>query len=253
MAICDAHAHPGEHEEQESRIRQGVRTFLCATDPQSAETVAAMCGGSELLIPTYGLHPWYADQFEVEQMLPYIDKGVLLGEIGMDSVWCEVLRPRQLAVFKEQLALAENRNIPVILHTKGEEKAILTCIEGFRPPILVHWYSAERYLEGYVEKDCFFSIGPDVQHNPAVQAVVKAVRPERLLVETDGMGAVRWAAQEYGQKDVSGEDGDAAAVLRRSMEYIAMVKGIDFAALERQLEENFMYLAKYRERDKLRR
>lgn len=246
MAVCDAHAHLGGTEEQDLRIRQEVRTFLCATDPESAETVAAWCRDSDLLVPTYGLHPWYSHWYTVEQMLPYIGQGVLLGEIGMDSVWCAVPRDRQLWVFKQQLALAEHLNMPVILHTKGEEKAILTCVETFRPPILVHWYSAERYLEGYVEKGCFFSIGPDVRDNPAVQQVVETVPLERLLVETDGMNAVRWGAREYG-RDSTGDE-ELTAVLRRSMEYIAMVKGVGFETVERQLEQNFSYLAEYRRR-----
>lgn len=246
MAICDAHAHLGGTEEQAVRIRQGVRTFLCATDPESAEVVAALCQGSELLVPTYGLHPWYAHRFTVEQMLPYLRQGALLGEIGMDSLWCEVPRDQQLAVFKEQLALAEHLGMPVILHTKGEEQAVLICVEAFRPPILVHWYSAGRYLEGYVEKGCFFSVGPDVPDNPAVQQIVRTVPLERLLVETDGMDAVRWAAQEYGRDGVCNED--LTMVLRRSMEYIAAVKGIGFEAVEWQLERNFSFLAGYRGR-----
>lgn len=239
MAVYDAHAHPGGEEELAIRVKQGVRTFLCATDPESAAAVCKCVCDS--LIPTFGLHPWYADRFEVEQMLPYIKTGALLGEIGMDSVWCSVPRERQRAVFKEQLTLAEHFNMPVILHTKGEEKETLSCLEDFRPPILVHWYSADKYLEGYVEKDCFFSIGPDVWDNPAVQRVVAAVRPERLLVETDGMDAVRWAAREHGGRSVGNEA--LTAVLRRSMAYIGMVKGLDDKAVEDLLEKNFLQLA----------
>ena len=65
---------------------------------------------------------------------------------------------------------------------------------------LVHWYSADHDLDGYLDLDCYFSIGPDVIWNPAVQRVARQVPENRILLETDGMDTVKWAWEE-GQKN----------------------------------------------------
>ena len=56
---------------------------------------------------------------------------------------------------------------------------------------MVHWYSADHDLDGYLDLDCYFSVGPDVIWNPAVQQVAKRVPENRILLETDGMEAVK--------------------------------------------------------------
>lgn len=244
MLIYDAHAHIGTEEELIVRRKHRINTFLCAVNLPEAAAVEALCRDSSVLIPTYGLHPWYAKQFSVAEMLPYLKKGRLLGEIGMDSEWCEVPLGHQREVFLEQLRLAEGWNIPVILHTKGQEKEVLSCIDLFTPPILVHWYSDENYLKGYIEKDCFFSIGPDARQNAAVRNLVHNVRLNRLLVESDGMDAVRWAYS--GSRSLPPADTELPHILYSTMEFIAAVKGEHPETVARQLAENFLYLKNYR-------
>ena len=53
----------------------------------------------------------------------------MVGEIGMDSVWCQVPLPIQERVFREQLAMACSLKKPVVLHTKGQEKAIASILK----------------------------------------------------------------------------------------------------------------------------
>lgn len=246
MLIHDAHAHIGSEEEIKVRKTHQIKTFLCAANPQEAAIVEALCRDSAFLIPTYGLHPWYAEQFSVAEMLPFLKKGRLLGEIGMDSEWCDVPLTRQKEIFLEQLTLAQDFNMPVILHTKGQEKEILSLIRPFTPPILVHWYSDEKYLAGYIKKDCFFSIGPDVGQNAAVQNVVKNVRLNRLLVESDGMDAVRWASTGSRTDQVPPADAELPKILRSTIEFIADAKGMHPKDIAGQLIENFLYLENYR-------
>lgn len=247
MVICDAHAHIGTREESEIRKKHRINTFLCAVNPPEAALLETLCQNNRIFIPTYGLHPWYAGQFSVAAMLPWLKKGRLLGEIGMDSEWCKVPLGRQKKIFMEQLGLAESWNMPVILHTKGQEREVLNCIRPFTPPVLVHWYSDEAHLEGYIEKDCFFSVGPDAPRNAAVRKVAQKVPLERLLVESDGMAAVRWALAGSRAFPAPPPDSALPGILSNSIEFIARAKGTDTAAVARQLVENFMYLANYRE------
>ena len=61
----------------------------------------------------------------------------------------------------------------------------------------------EEYLEEYLALDCYFSVGPDVWWNPAVAQAARRVPRDRILVETDGLGAVQWPMRT-GQRMGSG-------------------------------------------------
>lgn len=238
--IYDGHAHLGGSKEQQIRRATPIPTFLCGTDPIESKLVAKECHNSDILIPTYGLHPWKADQFTVAEMIPYLEKGRLIGEIGMDCEWCDVLPARQQAVFQQQLDLAGDWDAPVILHTKGREQEVLAMISRYKNPFLVHWYASEDFLDGYIKQDCFFTVGPDASINPAVKKVIREVSIHRLLVETDGIKAVEWALN----KPISAAV--IPGVLKNTMELIAAEKKLSLEDVERYLEENFTYLNNYR-------
>ena len=90
IPLCDAHAHPGNGAETAARRAQGIRTALCGTDPENARLVEEMCAREALFTPTYGLHPWKTARFTVREMEPWLEKCRVIGEIGLDSVWCDV-------------------------------------------------------------------------------------------------------------------------------------------------------------------
>ena len=99
-------------------------------------------------------------------------------------------------MLEKQLQLAAEWKKPVVLHTKDQEREILELIRRYPNTYLVHWYSADHDLDGYLDLNCYFSIGPDVVWNPAVQQVARRVPENRILLETDGMDAVKWAWEE---------------------------------------------------------
>ena len=197
--VTDAHAHVKTKAEALERIKDGIPTMVCGTDPEDARWVMELCHMPEaegILFPVFGLHPWHADQWKVEDMMPYLEQCRVIGEIGMDSLWCEVPLERQRQVLERQLQLAAEWKKPVVLHTKDQEREILELIRKYPNTYLVHWYSADHDLDGYLDLNCYFSIGPDVVWNPAVQQVAKRVPENRILLETDGVDAVKWAWEE---------------------------------------------------------
>ena len=85
---------------------------------------------------------------------------------------------------------------PVVLHTKGQEKHIARLIRAYPNTYLVHWYSGGEGLSDFLDLDCYFTIGPDVFYQPAVQKAAVLAPENRLLVETDGCSAVKWAYEQ---------------------------------------------------------
>ena len=123
-------------------------------------------------------------------------RAALVGEIGLDSVWCDTPMAAQRKVFAAQLDWAAAHGKGIVLHTKGCEMEIAKAVEGFPHPVIVHWYSGgPDALDRFLAQGCCFTIGPDVVHNPCVQAVARLAADDRILFETDGMSAVRWATR----------------------------------------------------------
>ena len=227
--LIDAHAHYLRPDELAAR--RGVRTLFCGTNPDTAVQALALCGDSRLA--SCGLHPWQADRFTVADMLPYIVRSAALGEIGLDSVWTDVDMEVQRRAFTAQLDLAQRLDMPVILHTKGMEAQIAEALLPYAMPKLVHWYSCGDHLEKYLAQDCWFTVGPDHRTNPAVQAVLRAVPPERILTETDGLEAVAWALGRAVAAD------EIQAVIEGELKAIARVHGISVCEAEDRVEANF--------------
>ena len=227
--LTDAHAHYTGPDELAARAE--VRTLFCGTDPGTAAQALAIRAPGRVLV-CCGVHPWNADRVTPDEMLPFIRRSVALGEIGMDSVWTDADMAVQQKVFIEQLELAQQLNLPVILHTKGMEREIARILRDYTVPKMVHWYSCEEFLDDYLEQGCWFTVGADHETNPAVRAVLRRVPLDRILTETDGLGAVAWALR---RPVAVGEIGN---VICGELRAIAAEHGIDKAEAERRVEAN---------------
>lgn len=193
---------------------------------------------------SFGIHPWKASTFQledrsrsieerVEDLEAYYKQADAVGEIGMDSVWCDVDITLQKNVFIAQLKMADTLGKPIVLHTKGQESEIAQIMKDYSVRKLLHWYSCKDHVEQYLEQDCYFTIGPNYKRNPAVGALIEKVPLDRLLVETDGAVAVQWVVD----RKVSEEE--LPGILLTTIQSIAEVKRIEVSAVIKQLEENF--------------
>ncbi|MEY8338776.1 TatD family hydrolase [Lachnospiraceae bacterium 62-35] len=232
--IYDAHAHLGTEKERKIRAEQGITTLFCASDKKEAEFLLDMKKREEAYA-SFGIHPWNVMTTAFKDMESFLRAGEVVGEIGLDSVWCTASLFLQEEVFIKQLALAFDEKKPVILHTKGQEKRIGEIIKDYPNRYLIHWYSDEREegLDRYLSLGCYFTIGPDGKKNLAAKRLIKEAPLNRLLVETDGWSAVCWALGEMSMNKMR-------KVLERNIDVIAEEKGVDRSRVEEQMEENFL-------------
>lgn len=232
MKLFDAHAHLGDEEELLSRKRENIASLICAGTPEEAERLMLLCEHSPfspILLPALGLHPWQAGNVSFRDMEPWLLEASVIGEIGMDSVWCDVPLPEQERAFCAQLELASALKKPVVLHTKGQEKKIAGLIRNYENTYLVHWYSGVEGLSEFLELDCYFTVGPDVFYNPPVQRAARLAPENRLLVETDGCPAVKWAYENFQAGEFSGQISlpdwrDVRGVLEHSIRKTALLR-----------------------------
>ena len=231
MIVFDAHAHLGSREELTARQLHGLHTMFSCGNPAQAEEVSALCKGNPLFTMTAGVHPWYANRVTLEDMVPYMERAALVGEIGLDSVWCDAPMDAQRRVFERQLDWAAAHGKGIVLHTKGCETEIAQRVKGFPHPIVVHWYSGgEDALMQFLSQGCYVTIGPNVPEN-----VARLTPDDRILFETDGMDAVRWALGNV-------PDGNVQDVLLRSVQRAALLRMQDAEQLARKANENYRKL-----------
>lgn len=115
-----------------------------------------------------------------------------IGEIGLDRQFApRDTLPAQRAAFRAQLALARERDVPVVLHivaTHGEARDILARDGLPRAGGVVHSYSGSADMSArYVELGLHIGFVATVLRPAADKAhrAARAVPLERLLIETD--------------------------------------------------------------------
>ncbi|NLY53528.1 MAG: TatD family hydrolase [Firmicutes bacterium] len=240
MRLVDAHTHlqPSQFAAASELARQGLWQLVAATSPAELPPLLALAQASHRIIPTCGLHPWQASDWEKDKcsLTTCLQQVAIIGEIGLDTVWTTLPLNKQLAAFTYQLQLAAAWGKPVILHTKGAEAEVLQWLQRHTPPrIMVHWYAGDpAYLTGYIDLGCYFTLGPDIATNVAVQAVAEQVPLHRILTETDGTEAVAWARGKACAMQ------DVPQVLMQTLEIVAALKGLDIAEVQNEIYNNLM-------------
>lgn len=234
--ISDAHIHLSDFAER-FLAENAVPTIISCATPAECARAAAFAQDRAHVFVSCGIHPWMVDRTDPALMQPWLERAAIIGEIGMDSVWCQTDLALQRQRFEAQLAFASAAHKPVVLHTKGMEGEILALIRQYPNTYHVHWYSATDHLGDYLALGCYMSIGSFPSIDPAVAAVAARTPLDRLLIETDGIDAVRWALG----RDVA--EADYPAVLRQIAREIAEIRGLSEDAVLAHTRENLLRFA----------
>lgn len=246
LPLSDAHAHLSAQnacEELAYRSEQNILTCFSTGTPAEWERIVGLIAAAGLAAEgpfsvSFGIHPWEAGSHEVRSGLEAFRTCTAIGEIGLDSVWCDVPLARQRAAFEAQLQIAADLHKPVVLHTKGQEAAVAAMVRDFPGPVLVHWYSGPLDIfERFAEQDCHFTLGPDCTA-PTELAHVLLTAPalDRLLTETDGLEGIAWAADR--ELDDASDLMLIDSTLSNSTSALARARGLSLSEAARQLRSN---------------
>lgn len=231
--LYDAHLHIRKTTFIDTMKQQGVTGIVNAATPKEYALLKILQKQYPLLQISAGIHPWNVTHSQWEKMEEILADTTIIGEIGLDNVWCDTDMNLQKAFFDKQLHYACQKGKPVILHIKGMGKEALSYIRQYPNTYLVHWYSDYECLQSYIELGCYFTIGPSLIRDKAVQAVAKNIPLHRLLIESDGLDALTWCEeQEVDEKDY-------AKLLNRSITYLAKIRNMQVEDIKEQIELNY--------------
>ena len=162
---------------------------------ESSRAAVALAGRYPHVWAAVGIHPEDCagateEDFAAIRALAAHPKAVAIGEIGLDYYW-EQNPPRefQQTVFRCQLALAEELDLPVIVHDReahGDSLAIVREFPNVRG--VFHCYSGSPELaEELLKRGWYLGFDGPVTYKNARRApeVAAITPPERMLVETD--------------------------------------------------------------------
>jgi TatD DNase family protein len=119
---------------------------------------------------------------------------VAIGEIGIDYYFPELPKAPQLQLFRDQLILAKEFDLPVIIHTRtaaamDDAVSIIESSLGSRPMSGVfHCFTGDRAFYERI-RDLGFMVGVGgmitYDHQRALQEVVSTIPLESIILETD--------------------------------------------------------------------
>jgi len=201
--LIDSHCHlqslpPDERERALDTARQrGVRGFLVpATRLDESEDILAFCHRHADVWCALGVHPheaatWRAGDSERLAALLADAKAVAVGECGLDFHYDNASRGVQLAVMREQWRLALDLGLPVVVHNRESNEAMLGVLrEPAFAGIAADFHSFAGGLAMALEligRGCYLGFSGMITFPKAdnVREVLGILPAERALVETD--------------------------------------------------------------------
>ncbi len=111
-----------------------------------------------------------------------------IGEIGLDYYWVKnkAIRNQQHTIFKQFIELANELDLPLIIHSREAEKDSVQDLSIAETPVIMHSFSGdvETALE-CVDRGYFISIPTSVTSRKKHRRLAASVPLEHLITETD--------------------------------------------------------------------
>ncbi|OPY77896.1 MAG: putative deoxyribonuclease YcfH [Syntrophorhabdus sp. PtaU1.Bin058] len=178
-------------------IDEGLKYILTVgTEERYFEKVAEIMNTNPMVYGAIGIHPHNSTDFnknvaETIRTCLKQKKIVGYGEIGLDFFKNYSPRDAQIKAFREQLSLAADEGLPVIIHSRNARTETLQILgETYRNGNggVIHCYSYDlETAKRLLDMGFFISIPGTITYRSAEELtkVVEYIPDERILAETD--------------------------------------------------------------------
>ena len=227
-------------------FQAGFSRLVTVGDPYqeaSLERTAEILAYHQAIAACAGAHPHGADSYTPaieKRLLAFLDRCpvLALGEVGLDFHYDLATRENQEAVFRRQVAIARERSLPLVIHSRKAEALVLKILdqEQFAAPVVFHCYTGEMAAAMEIAgRGYFLSFSGIITFRKAeaLRAIVAATPLDRLLSETD--------SPYLAPEPERGKTNTPLAVMRVAQK-IAEVKTCEMPALLAQINDNFQRL-----------
>jgi len=202
--LIDSHAHlemPDFKRDLEAVIQRAKESgveyiFTVGTEKKDWERALEIAGSHPSVYAILGVHPHNAKEID-DQTYPMLkelcknEKVRACGEMGLD--FFRNLSPRdiQLKRFREQISLAKELGLPIVVHDREAHQETLEILKSEKAEEcggIIHCFSGDDEMaKACVDMGFYISIPGSVTFKNAehFREIVKRIPLESLLVETD--------------------------------------------------------------------
>ena len=196
--MTDSHAHLDACEEPAAVLVErahaaGVtRIVTIGTGIASCKAALEIAEAHEGVFAVLGVDPHQAATpeaarlGELRELLAH-PKAVAVGETGLDSVrqYASLLEQRRL--FDQELELAEELSLPIVVHSREAAAETAEALAPFRGIVILHCFSSPDLLPAALERGYYVSFAGNATYPkaPELRDAANAVPSDRVLVETD--------------------------------------------------------------------
>lgn len=200
--IFDTHAHyadrafDGDREQVLAELpSKGVElVMLAGSDIRDSRENMRLAQCYDYVYAAAGFHPEYADRAP-EDIIDIL-RGIIasspkvkaVGEIGLDYHYEGYDREKQINLFRQQLELAAELDMPVIVHSRNATEDTLDILKEYRPRGVVHCFSGSAETAKEIIKLGMYIGFTGVltfKNSKKALKALEAVPMDRLLMETD--------------------------------------------------------------------
>jgi TatD DNase family protein len=196
--VTDSHAHLDACEEPaavivERALAAGVnRIITIGTGIDSCRAALAIADEHDGVFAALGVDPHQAATPEAERLAELREllahpKAVAVGETGLDTVRRYATSLEQRRLFDQQLALADELSLPVVVHSREAAEETAAALADFHGTVVLHCFSSPELLPAALERRYFVSFAGNATYPKAeeLRNAAKAVPADRILAETD--------------------------------------------------------------------
>ncbi len=202
MKIIDTHAHYDD--ERFDIDRDLLINTMLDTDVENIINIGCSISRSkesvalaqkyDKIFAAVGVHPEEIydlpdNYLDILRELSQNKKVVAIGEIGLDYHYESYDRQRQIKVFREQLALADELSLPAVIHSRDATEDTLNVLRELRPKkAVMHCFSGSAQTAREVlDMGLYISFTGVLTFKNAKKAVEACgiIPMDRLMLETD--------------------------------------------------------------------
>ncbi len=215
--LIDTHCHldAAEFAADRDAVRErafasGVAAIVVpAVEVANFEAVRGLAAADARIGYALGIHPLYVARAEADALArlraaveaALADPAfVAIGEIGLDFFEPGHDRARQEHFLRAQLALAREFGLPVLMHVRRAQDAVLKQLRGVRPPggIAHAFNGSPQQAAQYLELGMVLGFGGAMTHDRAlrIRRLVRELPGDAHVLETDAPDiAPAWLAR----------------------------------------------------------
>lgn len=139
-----------------------------------------------------GIHPEAVDDYSLDD-IEFIknnlsnEKIVAIGEIGLDYYYTKENKDEQIKLLEMQLSLAEEYNLPVIIHSRDATEDTINTLKKFNCRGTIHSFSGSlETAKIYIKMGYLLGVnGVITFKNCNIKDVIKEVGLDNIVLETD--------------------------------------------------------------------